>query len=175
LLSRIRALFCLDFKKVIALSTLRQLAFMLTTLALGLVNISFFHLITHALFKSSLFLAAGSFIHLGHANQDIRFKDLTPISYSSLIIITIPILALRGFPFIAGFFRKEIILIVGFRFRKSLILIGRMTLGALLTIIYRMRILFSLTFFNLTVKFFSESKLIDLRKLILFIASVIAG
>jgi NADH-ubiquinone oxidoreductase chain 5 len=53
----------IDLKKVIALSTLRQLGVIIISLSVGLKELAFFHLITHALFKSLLFLCAGAFIH----------------------------------------------------------------------------------------------------------------
>lgn len=63
----------IDFKKIIALSTLRQLGLIMGSLSLGLIKLSFFHLLIHALFKALLFLCAGIFIH-GIINfQDIRF------------------------------------------------------------------------------------------------------
>jgi NADH:ubiquinone oxidoreductase subunit 5 (subunit L)/multisubunit Na+/H+ antiporter MnhA subunit len=74
ILSRAAAIFCQDFKKVIALSTLRQLAFMGIVLSLGLPLLAFYHLITHAIFKSCLFMGAGSLLHLAQSNQDIRWR-----------------------------------------------------------------------------------------------------
>jgi len=68
----VRACFEIDIKKVIALSTLRQLGVIISSLALGLPFISFFHLCTHALFKALLFLCAGSFINSCFHVQDFR-------------------------------------------------------------------------------------------------------
>lgn len=72
LISSRAAIFCQDFKKVIALSTLSQLAFIGLTLGLGYSVLAFYHLITHAIFKSSLFMGAGSLLHLAQSNQDMR-------------------------------------------------------------------------------------------------------
>ena len=57
------ACFEFDLKKVIALSTLRQLGLMMFSLSLGLVKIALFHLLIHALFKALLFMRAGCIIH----------------------------------------------------------------------------------------------------------------
>jgi NADH-ubiquinone oxidoreductase chain 5 len=59
----IGAFFEIDLKKVIALSTLRQLGVMIIIISLGIKELGFFHLLTHALFKSLLFLCAGFYIH----------------------------------------------------------------------------------------------------------------
>jgi NADH:ubiquinone oxidoreductase subunit 5 (subunit L)/multisubunit Na+/H+ antiporter MnhA subunit len=72
LISRAAAIFCQDFKKVIALSTLSQLAFIGMVMSLGIPVLAFFHLITHAMFKSCLFMGAGVLLHLAQSNQDIR-------------------------------------------------------------------------------------------------------
>jgi NADH-ubiquinone oxidoreductase chain 5 len=52
LMSGLRALFETDMKKVIALSTLSQLGVMMFSLSVGIKELAFFHLMTHALFKS---------------------------------------------------------------------------------------------------------------------------
>jgi NADH-ubiquinone oxidoreductase chain 5 len=55
-MSGIRASYENDFKKIIALSTLRQLGLIMTILRLGLNLLGFYHLLTHAVFKSLLFM-----------------------------------------------------------------------------------------------------------------------
>jgi NADH-ubiquinone oxidoreductase chain 5 len=72
-ISGLGANFEIDLKKIIALSTLSQLGVIIISLGLGLVELSFFHLLTHALFKSLLFLCAGVYIHGVGDIQDIRF------------------------------------------------------------------------------------------------------
>jgi NADH-ubiquinone oxidoreductase chain 5 len=61
-----------DAKKIIALSTLRQLGIIITSLGFDLPHLAFFHIITHALFKALLFVCAGSFIHYHLHTQDLR-------------------------------------------------------------------------------------------------------
>ena len=57
-----------DIKKVLAYSTISQLGFMFAALGVGAWRVAIFHLVTHAAFKSLLFLASGSVIHgSGHA------------------------------------------------------------------------------------------------------------
>lgn len=107
----IGANFEFDLKKIIALSTLRQLGLIIRTLSLGLYKLAFFHLLTHALFKALLFICAGAIIHNIKNSQDIRdignLVNCIPITLSSLNVAN---LALSGFPFLAGFYSKDLIL-----------------------------------------------------------------
>ena len=100
-----------DIKKIIALSTLRQLGVIIISLGLGAPLLAFFHLITHALFKALLFLCAGTLIHLHHHSQDLRFigqlTNQIPLITSCLAVSN---LALCGAPFLAGFYSKDLIL-----------------------------------------------------------------
>lgn len=104
-----------DLKRVIAYSTCSQLGYM--TFACGLSNYSaaLFHLINHGFFKALLFLSAGSIIHGLSDEQDLRrmggLQKLFPITY---IMFLIGSLALIGFPFLSGFFSKDLILETAF-------------------------------------------------------------
>ena len=62
-----------DLKRIIALSTLRQLGSIIRTISIGLSGLAFFDLLTHALFKALLFMCAGGVIHSMGDSQDIRF------------------------------------------------------------------------------------------------------
>ncbi|KAI4477770.1 hypothetical protein M0802_014667 [Mischocyttarus mexicanus] len=73
LISGLIANFEFDLKKIIALSTLSQLGLIIRILSIGIIDLSYFHLIIHALFKSLLFLCSGILIHQIVNNQDIRF------------------------------------------------------------------------------------------------------
>ncbi|MGH7121817.1 MAG: NADH-quinone oxidoreductase subunit L [Acetobacteraceae bacterium] len=100
-----------DIKKVIAYSTCSQLGYMFVAAGVGAFNVSIFHLITHAFFKSLLFLGAGSVIHAVSGEQDMRkMGDLwnkTPITYS---VMWVGFLALAGIPYFSGYFSKDAIL-----------------------------------------------------------------
>nr|WBQ42676.1 NADH dehydrogenase subunit 5 [Nereididae sp. SIO BIC A9836] len=100
-----------DMKKIIALSTLSQVAVMMFTLGLGLPEIAFFHLITHALFKALLFICAGNLIDSHHHNQDLRtMGNITTQMPTISTSITIANMALCGAPFLAGFYSKDLII-----------------------------------------------------------------
>nr|YP_010554766.1 NADH dehydrogenase subunit 5 [Potamyia chinensis]UYO79412.1 NADH dehydrogenase subunit 5 [Potamyia chinensis] len=111
LMAGISANFEFDLKKIIALSTLSQLGLMISIFCLGFKNLAFFHLCTHAMFKSLLFMCAGMIIHNLKNNQDIRkmggMGNFFPLVFMNLNISN---LALCGMPFLAGFYSKDLIL-----------------------------------------------------------------
>lgn len=101
-----------DIKRIIAYSTISQLGYMTMGLGVGGVSVGMFHLITHAFFKSLLFLGAGSVIHGCHGEQDIRkmggLKKLMPWTFATYAVGT---MALCGVPlFFSGFWSKDEIL-----------------------------------------------------------------
>nr|WMQ78058.1 NADH dehydrogenase subunit 5 [Cymatophoropsis trimaculata] len=100
-----------DLKKIIALSTLSQLGLMMSILSMGLSDLAFFHLLTHAMFKALLFMCAGVIIHMMSDMQDIRFMG--GISFYvplTSLCMNISNMALCGIPFLAGFYSKDLIL-----------------------------------------------------------------
>uniref|UniRef100_A0AAU6PC59 NADH-ubiquinone oxidoreductase chain 5 n=1 Tax=Midoria longicornis TaxID=3133673 RepID=A0AAU6PC59_9HEMI len=111
LMSSICANFEFDLKKIIALSTLSQLGMMMSSIFLGMKEISFLHLLTHATFKSLLFMCAGIIIFYNNNSQDIRNLGITykkfPMTSSCFIIST---MALCGMPFTSGFYSKDTIM-----------------------------------------------------------------
>ena len=100
-----------DIKKVIAYSTCSQLGYMIFACGFSAYNVSLFHLMNHAIFKALLFLCAGAVIHSVSNEQDMRrmggLVNLLPLSYSSILVAS---LAITGFPYLTGFFSKDIIL-----------------------------------------------------------------
>lgn len=104
-------LFQNDIKRIIAYSTCSQLGYMVFACGLSNYQVGFFHLSNHAFFKALLFLGAGSIIHAIADEQDIRkmggFKNLLPFAYGIFLIGS---LALIGFPFLSGFYSKDVIL-----------------------------------------------------------------
>nr|AKC05536.1 NADH dehydrogenase subunit 5 [Rhipicephalus microplus] len=137
----INAFFENDLKKIIAFSTLSQLSIMMLTLALGLTSLSFFHLIVHAIFKSMLFLCAGFIIHNLMGNQDIRFlSNFFKFSPTILSCMIIGMLSLMGFPFIGGFYSKDIIMEFFFFKSQNMIEMILFIIGILFTFLYNMRL-----------------------------------
>nr|YP_010620045.1 NADH dehydrogenase subunit 5 [Symphyocladia marchantioides]WAX04058.1 NADH dehydrogenase subunit 5 [Symphyocladia marchantioides] len=144
-----------DIKKVIAYSTCSQLGYMIFCCGLSHYNISLFHLFNHAFFKALLFLSAGSIIHCINDEQDMRrmgsLLSFLPITYSVMLIGS---LALTGFPFLTGFYSKDVILEITCLFRNSnlssffgIVACWLGILAAFFTSFYSFRLLY-LTFFN---------------------------
>ncbi len=104
-----------DLKKVIAYSTCSQLGYMIFGCGLSSYNISLFHLSNHAFFKALLFLSAGAVIHALNDEQDMRrmggLVKIMPFTYSMFLIGS---LALMGFPFLSGYYSKDLLLEVAF-------------------------------------------------------------
>nr|QJT42836.1 NADH dehydrogenase subunit 5 [Empoascanara dwalata] len=169
-----------DLKKIIALSTLSQLGLMMSSLFLGFVNLSFFHLLTHAMFKSLLFLCAGIFIFYMNDNQDIRFMgsvcNFMPFCTSCFNLSN---LALCGLPFLSGFYSKDLILEMSLMNSMGILfnLIFFVSLG--LTCSYSIRLFYYSMIMNSKFKchfFFYEEKLVmKLSILILTLFSIIFG
>nr|ALO64498.1 NADH dehydrogenase subunit 5 [Lasioglossum pauxillum] len=100
-----------NLKKIIALSTLSQLGFMMSILGMGMVDLGFCHLLIHAFFKSLMFMCVGGFIHSTLNNQDLRkFSGMMCLTPVKSIVFMFSLLNLSGFPFISGFYSKDLIL-----------------------------------------------------------------
>lgn len=107
----LRAITECDIKKIIALSTLSQLGIIITSIGLNIPTLAYFHIITHALFKALLFICAGAFINKHLHTQDLRWiGNLFFQIPTASACITLANLALCGFPFIAGFYSKDLII-----------------------------------------------------------------
>nr|YP_009469685.1 NADH dehydrogenase subunit 5 [Atergatis floridus]AVE15416.1 NADH dehydrogenase subunit 5 [Atergatis floridus] len=132
-----------DLKKIIALSTLSQLGVMLSILALGYPKLAFFHLLSHALFKALLFMCAGVVIHSVGDYQDIRYMgSLVLYMPLSVSYMTIANLALCGFPFLAGFYSKDLILEVAFMSWINFVALLLFVLATGLTVMYTARLIY---------------------------------
>nr|ATI10814.1 NADH dehydrogenase subunit 5 [Megalophasma granulatum] len=100
-----------DLKKIVALSTLSQLGLMMGSLSLGFVYLTFFHLLTHALFKALLFMCSGNIIHCVKDNQDIRsLGNIFLMMPLTCVCFVISSMCLCGLPFLSGFYSKDLIL-----------------------------------------------------------------
>ena len=111
LFSALVATFQYDIKKIIAYSTCSQLGYMFFSSGLSNYNITLFHLFNHAFFKALLFLGVGSIISSLLDEQDMRKMGSLvykiPFTYLAILIGS---LAILGFPFLTGFYSKDILL-----------------------------------------------------------------
>jgi NADH-quinone oxidoreductase subunit L len=143
-----------DIKRVLAYSTISQIAFMM--FALGVsgwgeekaegFTASMFHLFTHAFFKALLFLGAGAVIHAVHSNE---MKDMgglrksMPITHITFLLAC---LAIAGVPPFAGFFSKEAILNAAFHGNSLIFYSALITSG--LTAFYMFRLYFRIFWYK---------------------------
>nr|AHA52494.1 NADH dehydrogenase subunit 5 [Cardiochiles fuscipennis] len=156
--SSISANFEFDLKKIIALSTLSQLSIMFMTICLNQPLISFFHLISHAMFKSLLFLCSGIIIHNNNNNQDIRFISMNNYfsPYISMIFY-LASLSLSGIPFLSGFYSKDLIIeLFNMKF-YNMIMFYIMFISMMLTMAYSARLIFYLMIKQLKMSLFTKN------------------
>jgi NADH-quinone oxidoreductase subunit L len=126
-----------DIKRVLAYSTISQIGYMFIGCGVGAYAAGLFHLVTHAFFKSLLFLAAGSVIHALGGEQDMRrmggLRKHLPVTYP---VFLVGALAISGVPFLSGFFSKDAILTSTFA-AGHYVLYGLGLAGAIMTEIGR--------------------------------------
>lgn len=168
-----------DLKKIIALSTLRQLGIIIMILRLGFRIISFYHLLVHAVFKSMLFICAGIIIHLINNNQDIRnYGSLNEFIPFTIIRFYVSSISLCGFPFLAGFYSKDLIMEVIYLNRINLFLVILAVMSLILTVSYSFR-LFYYVFLG-EIKFIrfvhiKENIIINISMIILILLRMVVG
>lgn len=140
------ALYEIDIKKIIALSTLSQLGVIITILGLNSPILAYFHLLSHAYFKAILFICAGMVIHNIKDYQDIRkigiILNTMPLVYRVIIVSN---LRLCGLPFLRGFYSKDLILEVIIIKNVGLFMFTVILLATFLTVAYSCRIIFLLS------------------------------
>lgn len=140
-----------DIKRVLAFSTISQIAFMMV--ALGVASdvdlhtglgymASMFHLFTHAMFKALLFLGAGCIIHAVHSNEMSEMGNLRKYMPVTHITFLIACLAIAGIPPFSGFFSKDEILAACFQY--SPVMGWVMTVIAAMTAFYMFRLYYGI-------------------------------
>ena len=146
--SSLIGLFQQDIKKVIAYSTMSQLGMMVIAIGISSYNIALFHLVNHAFYKGLLFLGAGAVIHAVADNQDFRkygaLLAFLPLTYTVMLIASLSLIA---FPFMTGFYSKDLILETSFGLFKysSFAVYFIAVTGAMFTTLYSVKVLY-LTF-----------------------------
>lgn len=144
-----------DIKRVLAFSTISQIAFMMVSLgvcteyttghehvgSLGYMA-SMFHLFTHAMFKALLFLGAGCIIHAVHSNEMSAMGGLRKYMPITHITFLIACLAISGIPPFSGFFSKDEILTAAFAYMPAMGWI--MTAIAAITAFYMFRLYYGI-------------------------------
>ena len=130
-----------DMKRILAYSTISQLAFMFVALGCRAPDSGVFHVFTHAWFKALLFLGAGSVMHAMGGVIDVRhFSGLRHVLPQTYKVMLVGCLALAGFPLLAGFWSKDEIVHAAFARHPAVGVL--MLLTALLTAYYTFRMFF---------------------------------
>ena len=136
-----------DIKRVLAYSTISQIGYMFIGLGVGAFSAGIFHLMTHAFFKSLLFLSAGSVIHALSGEQDMRkmggLRTRIPRTFR---VFLVGALAIAGIPGLSGFFSKDEILASAFGSGHYFVWALGLA-GAGMTAFYMFRLIF-LTFYG---------------------------
>ena len=143
-----------DIKRVLAFSTISQIAFMMVSLGVARPELhdsvgymaSMFHLFTHAMFKALLFLGAGALIHAVHSNDYTSMGGLRKYMPITHITFLIGCLAIAGIPPFAGFFSKDEILVAAYS--NSPLWGVWMTAVAGLTAFYMFRLYYRIFWWN---------------------------
>ena len=145
------ALVANDIKRVLAYSTVSQLGYMMLALGVGGWVAGLFHLVTHAFFKSLLFLCSGSVIHACHTNDMRKMGGLAkvmPYTAGTMLVGCLAIIG-AGIPFViglSGYYSKDSILAQALSFSQAnprhSILFLAVAGGAFLTAFYMFRLWF---------------------------------
>lgn len=146
ILASIRALMEKDSKKVVALSTLRQLGVIVLALRIRNYSVCFFHIIIHALAKANLFLVVGNILHFIWSQQDARKIGLLSNFLISSAIIRI--IRLSGILFSSGLYSKEQILANYSRLLNRIASWLFLVLLIRLTLAYRIKLLSAVIFWS---------------------------
>jgi NADH-quinone oxidoreductase subunit L len=143
------AITAVDIKRVLAYSTISQLGYMMFALGVGGWVAGLMHLITHAFFKSLLFMCSGSVIHAVHTNDMTKMGGLRKKMPWTAYTMLVGCLAIAGagIPFVVGFsgyYSKDSIIAQALAYKDSNPLWGGMffvaTGGAAITAFYMFRL-----------------------------------
>lgn len=174
-----------DFKRILAYSTVSQLGFMMLGLGVGALQGGFFHLWTHAYFKSLLFLCAGSVIHATHTGNIFEMGGLRkymPITFITMLVATFAIMGIPPY-LVSGFFSKDEIVAGVLEFvytnRYHWLLGIFALLGVFLTAFYMTRLVVVVFFGNYRETsehhIHEPSKVMTIPLLILAVLSIVSG
>ena len=146
-----------DIKRVLAFSTISQIAFMMVALGVCLPGhhgavidnhgslgymASMFLLFTHAMFKACLFLGAGCIIHAVHSNEMSAMGGLRKYMPVTHVTFLISCLAIAGIPFFSGFSSKDEIITACFAYSPA---VGWIMTGvAAMTAFYMFRLYYGI-------------------------------
>ena len=148
LIAAVYALFTHDLKRVLAWSTVSQLAYMFGALAVGAYSAGVLHLLAHGAFKALLFLAAGSVVHAAGSTSMTAMGGLRDKLPDTFVTMTLGFGALAGVVPLVGFFTKDAVISAVLDAARdgrlvwpwlAWVLLASMIVTALLTVAYSLR------------------------------------
>ncbi len=117
-LAATQAMVGFELKKILAYSTVSQIGYMM--MALGLtalspdfaqgLSASLFQLMSHAIFKACLFMAAGALIHVAHSKYINEMGGMRTNLRLTFAVFLIAVASLSGIPPLSGFWSKDAVL-----------------------------------------------------------------
>nr|AST11036.1 NADH dehydrogenase subunit 5 [Sarcoptes scabiei]AST11049.1 NADH dehydrogenase subunit 5 [Sarcoptes scabiei]AST11062.1 NADH dehydrogenase subunit 5 [Sarcoptes scabiei]AST11101.1 NADH dehydrogenase subunit 5 [Sarcoptes scabiei]AST11114.1 NADH dehydrogenase subunit 5 [Sarcoptes scabiei] len=165
-----------DFKKIVAMSTLSQMSFMMFSIFSTTWILSFLHMSFHAIFKSMLFMTTGMLMTFVMGNQNSKYFSNFSMSFMSKMIFMSACLSLMGFPFSLGFYSKDMILMMNTEFMEMKKII--FNLSCMLTVWYSLRIM-KLGFLNFTKNYSTKNSKEEgyffIPSYMIFIISIFVG
>ena len=145
IIAGLSALSEIDIKKIVALSTLRQLGLIIRAIGCNNWSIGYFHLLTHAYIKALLFISVGNLIHSRLDYQDLRKVSLSisalPLRASFLACTN---LRLCGFPFFSTFYSKDMWLEYAYSINSPIFVYLLFGFAVVITVLYSARLIFYL-------------------------------
>ena len=138
ILAALEALAARHLKKMLAYSTMSQIGYMFFALGSGGVLASQFHLVSHAVFKALLFMAAGAVIHETGTKDIAEMSGVGKKMPITGVLFLFGVMGLSGIPLFSGFFSKDMILATALE-HKAYLPLGIAVLGAITTFTYSWR------------------------------------
>ena len=141
-----------DIKRIIAYSTISQLAFIFLGLSCGVltgVAGGLLYILMHSLAKGGLFLCAGIIEHGTHTKDIRQMGGLVKRLPITAVAFALCAFSVMGIPPFGGFFAKYMV-VAGAAESLNLWITGAFVLGAVLTILYLMRVFVKVFFGELT-------------------------
>nr|QXJ80338.1 NADH dehydrogenase subunit 5 [Trichuris sp. ETH232] len=145
LYASIMAFMELDMKKILAYSTMSQIALVMFMLSCNLKNLMLMHIVNHALIKALLFMNFGVYIIIMFGNQDSRnFSKSNSILWITLSLI-VCLLTMCGITFTSSYYSKEYSLLFSMKEESILMFINLMIF---MSFAYSTRIIYLIIFCN---------------------------
>jgi len=133
-----------DLKKVVAMSTMRQLGLIFTSLGLGLKSLTFLHMNLHASSKALLFMAIGLIIHSNYGSQESRqMGSWVTNSFLIPFSVTVSCLSICGITCLRGWVSKDYILSGFYSSSHSNLVLRGFLIGIMFTVCYSSRLIWS--------------------------------